>query len=68
MQLALPARAGFEVVGVPLVKPGFMSSSSQPRLGRVLLGRPATRYVNAAALVTDMAVHFKWGRRPRSPG
>jgi uncharacterized protein YfaS (alpha-2-macroglobulin family) len=64
MKLALPGKGKeFEVVGVPLVKPGFyVVELASPALGRVLLGRPATRYVNAAALVTDMAVHFKWGR------
>jgi len=64
MKLALPGKGKeFEVVGVPLVKPGFyVVELASPELGRVLLGRPATRYVNAAALVTDMAVHFKWGR------
>ncbi len=64
MKLALPGGGRqFEVVGVPLTKPGFyVVELASPVLGRVLLGRPATRYVNAAALVTDMAVHFKWGR------
>ncbi|HEX9963472.1 MAG TPA: MG2 domain-containing protein [Allosphingosinicella sp.] len=64
MKLALPGKGKeFEVVGVPLVKPGFyVVELASPTLGRVLLGRPATRYVNAAALVTDMAVHFKWGQ------
>ncbi|HEX8241773.1 MAG TPA: MG2 domain-containing protein [Allosphingosinicella sp.] len=63
MKLALPGKGKeFEVVGVPLVKPGFyVVELASPALGRVLLGRPATRYVSAAALVTDMAVHFKWG-------
>jgi len=52
-----------EVVGIPLEKPGFyVVELASPRLGRALLGRPATRYVAAAALVTNMAVHFKWGR------
>jgi alpha-2-macroglobulin len=64
MRLALPGRGKeFEVVGVPLVEPGFyVVELASPELGRVLLGRPATRYVNAGALVTDMVVHFKWGR------
>jgi uncharacterized protein YfaS (alpha-2-macroglobulin family) len=53
----------FEVVGIPLARPGFyVVELESPVLGRALLGRPATRYVDAAALVTDMAVHFKWGR------
>jgi uncharacterized protein YfaS (alpha-2-macroglobulin family) len=64
MRLALPGRGKeFEVVGVPLARPGFyVVELASPELGRVLLGRPATRYVAAAALVTDMVVHFKWGR------
>lgn len=64
MKLALPGKGReFEVVGVPLVEPGFyVVELASPELGRVLLGRQATRYVAAAALVTDMAVHFKWGR------
>src|SRR3546814_13823273 len=35
---------------------------ASPELGAALLGRQATRYVATAALVTNMAVHFKWGR------
>jgi hypothetical protein len=64
MRLALPGKGKeFEVVGVPLSKPGFyVVELASPELGRVLLGRRATRYVAAAALVTDMVVHFKWGR------
>ena len=52
-----------EVVGIPLGKPGFyVVELASPRLGRALLGRQATRYVATSALVTNMAVHFKWGR------
>ncbi|HEY1604286.1 MAG TPA: MG2 domain-containing protein [Allosphingosinicella sp.] len=63
-RLVLPAGGKpFEVVGIPLTRPGFyVVELASPMLGRALLGRPATRYVDAAALVTDMAVHFKWGR------
>jgi uncharacterized protein YfaS (alpha-2-macroglobulin family) len=63
-RLVLPAGGRrFEVVGIPLARPGFyVVELASPVLGRALLGRPATRYVDAAALVTDMAVHFKWGR------
>ncbi|MDB5691675.1 MAG: alpha-2-macroglobulin, partial [Alphaproteobacteria bacterium] len=63
-RLVLPAGGRqFEVVGIPLPRPGFyVVELASPVLGRALLGRPATRYVDAAALVTDMAVHFKWGR------
>ncbi|WP_431469270.1 MG2 domain-containing protein [Sphingosinithalassobacter sp. LHW66-3] len=53
----------FEVVGIPLSEPGFyVVELASPRLGQALLGREATRYVSAGALVTNMAVHFKWGR------
>jgi uncharacterized protein YfaS (alpha-2-macroglobulin family) len=64
MQLALPGKGRqFEVVGMPLSRPGFyVVELASPTLGRALLGRPATRYVAAAALVTDLSVHFKWGR------
>jgi len=64
MELALPGGGKeFEVVGIPLSEPGFyVVELASPTLGRALLGRPATRYVAAAALVTDMTVHFKWGR------
>ena len=53
----------FEVVGIPLTRPGFyVVELASPTLGRALLGRNAPRYVASAALVTNMAVHFKWGR------
>ena len=53
----------FEVVGIPLKQKGFhVVEIASPELGAALLGRKATRYVATAALVTDMAVHFKWGR------
>ncbi|QIG81636.1 Ig-like domain-containing alpha-2-macroglobulin family protein [Stakelama tenebrarum] len=53
----------FEVVGIPLTDPGFyVVELASPRLGEALLGRDATRYVATAALVTNMTVHFKWGR------
>lgn len=64
MQLNLPGKGReFEVVGLPLSRPGFyVVELASPVLGQALLGRPATRYVNAAALVTNLSVHFKWGR------
>ncbi len=60
----LPGKGkAFEVVGIPLGQPGFyVVEVGSPALGRALLGRRATRYVATGALVTDMAVHFKWGR------
>ncbi|MDE0878581.1 MAG: MG2 domain-containing protein [Sphingomonas bacterium] len=53
----------FEVVGLPLGKPGFyVVELASPTLGRALLSRNVPRYVASAALVTDLAVHFEWGR------
>jgi uncharacterized protein YfaS (alpha-2-macroglobulin family) len=52
----------FELVGIPLKKPGFyVVEMASPRLGEALTGT-APMYVTTAALVTDMAVHFKKGR------
>ncbi|WP_271300917.1 alpha-2-macroglobulin family protein [Sphingomonas sp. CV7422] len=64
LRLGLPGKGrDFEVVGIPLGKPGFyVVELASPALGRSLLGRNAPRYVASAALVTNMAVHFKWGR------
>ncbi|SEM99890.1 hypothetical protein SAMN05192583_1799 [Sphingomonas gellani] len=64
LNVALPGKGkDFEVVGIPLAKPGFyVVELASPVLGRALLGRDVSRYVATAALVTDMAVHFKWGR------
>ncbi len=64
MKVALPGKGkDFEVVGVPLSGKGFhVVEFASPALGSALLGRPVPRYVAAGALVTDMAVHFKWGR------
>lgn len=62
--VSLPGKGKeFEVVGIPLNKPGFyVVEVASPILGEALLGRKATRYVSTGALVTNMAVHFKWGR------
>jgi uncharacterized protein YfaS (alpha-2-macroglobulin family) len=64
MKIGLPGQGkDFEVVGIPLGKPGFyVVELASPVLGQALLGRKAPRYVASAALVTNMAVHFKWGR------
>jgi uncharacterized protein YfaS (alpha-2-macroglobulin family) len=63
------ARA-FEVVGIPLKQPGFyVVELASPRLGEALLAGSEPRskdkpvyHVSTAALVTDLAVHFKQGR------
>ncbi|MBU6267638.1 MAG: alpha-2-macroglobulin, partial [Sphingomonadales bacterium] len=64
LKLALPGKGkDFEVVGIPLHGKGFhVVELASPVLGKALLGRDTPRYVAAGALVTDMAVHFKWGR------
>jgi uncharacterized protein YfaS (alpha-2-macroglobulin family) len=52
-----------EVIGIPLKEPGFYVVELESRLlGTALLGRDETRYVDTVALVTNLAVHFKWGR------
>jgi uncharacterized protein YfaS (alpha-2-macroglobulin family) len=57
------ARA-FEVVGIPLKRPGFyVVELASPRLGAALLGaKNKPYYVQSAALVTNLSVHLKWGR------
>jgi uncharacterized protein YfaS (alpha-2-macroglobulin family) len=53
----------FEVVGIPLQEPGFyVVELASPRLGAALHGENRPYYVHAAALVTNLAVHFKQGR------
>lgn len=52
----------FELVGIPLKKPGFyVVEMNSPKLGKALTGK-SEMYVATAALVTDMAVHMKKGR------
>ncbi len=62
----LPKREGgkaFEVIGIPLGEPGFhVVEIASPRLGAALLGDDRPRYVATTALVTNLAVHFKWGK------
>ena len=64
--LVLPKPLGArpaEVVGIALGRPGlYIVELQSRRLGAALLGRDATRYVSSAALVTNLAVHLKWGR------
>ncbi len=53
----------FEVVGIPLTQRGFYVVEIESKvLGAALLGKDQTRYVSTAALVTNLSVHFKWGR------
>ena len=62
---ALPKPGGaqaFEVVGLPLEKPGFyVVEVESKRLGKSLLGDNNPMFVRTTALVTNLAVHFKWG-------
>lgn len=52
----------FEVVGIPLRKPGFyVVELASPRLGAALSGKRETAYVSSAALVTNLVAHFKRG-------
>src|SRR4030095_382464 len=53
----------FEVVGIPLKEPGFyVVEIANEMLGAALIGKDSTMYVPTSALVTNLAVHFKWGR------
>ena len=53
----------FEVVGIPLKKAGFyVVELESPKLGAALLGKPKPMFIQSAALVTNLAAHFKWGR------
>ena len=52
--------AEFEVVGIPLAKPGFHIVEVESQiLGAALLTQPKPMYVRTAALVTNLAVHLK---------
>ena len=53
----------FEVVGIPLTKPGFyVVEMGSPALGASLLGKSQAMYVRTSVLVTNLGVHFKQGR------
>jgi len=52
-----------EVAGIPLGTPGFyVVELESRRLGTALLGHDAVRYVATSALVTNLSIHFEWGR------
>lgn len=56
-----------EVIGIPLKQRGFYVVEIGSRLlGQSLLGRDEVRHVSTAALVTNLAVHFNWGRERSS--
>src|SRR5204863_40741 len=64
-EFTLPKPVGadaFEVVGIPLGEPGlYIVELESARLGASFLGPATPMYVPAAALVTNLSVHFKWG-------
>jgi alpha-2-macroglobulin len=64
--LAIPKPNGpsaFEVMGIPLKHRGlYVVELKSERLGSVLLGDSKPMYVPTAALVTNLAVHFKLGK------
>ncbi|HYH42591.1 MAG TPA: MG2 domain-containing protein, partial [Burkholderiales bacterium] len=52
-----------EVIGIPLKKPGYyIVELASPRLGRALHGEDKPYYVSTSVLVTNLAVHLKYGR------
>ncbi len=62
---ALPKPLGareFEVVGIPLAKPGLhIVEVESKKLGQSLIADKSPMFVQAAALTTNLAVHFKLG-------
>ncbi len=64
-KISIPKPLGerdFELLGIPLKKPGFyVVELESPKLGQFLLAG-GTMYVASAALVTNLSVHFKKGR------
>lgn len=53
----------FEVIGIPLQKPGYHIVEIESQLlGNALLATPKPMYVRSAALVTNLAVHLKTGQ------
>lgn len=55
-------RQAFEVIGIPLREPGFyVVELASPKLGGGVVEGAGTAYVSAAALVTNLAAHFKHG-------
>jgi uncharacterized protein YfaS (alpha-2-macroglobulin family) len=56
-----------EVIGIPLQEPGlYVVEIGSRLLGQSLLGRDDLRFVSTSALVTNLAVHFNWGRESSS--
>jgi hypothetical protein len=58
----LKGKKSFEVVGIPMKSPGFYVVEIQSEiLGAALLGESKPMYVPTTVLVTNLAVHLKWG-------
>lgn len=56
-----------EVIGIPLAQRGFyVVEIASKLLGQSLLGRDELRHVSTSALVTNLSVHFNWGRESSS--
>ena len=54
--------SAFEVVGIPLPKPGYyVLEAESRRLGQALFGADQPMFVRTTALMTNLGVHFKWG-------
>jgi uncharacterized protein YfaS (alpha-2-macroglobulin family) len=55
-------KRAFEVIGIPLRQPGFyVVELASPKLGAALNEHGGTAYIRTAALVTNLAAHFKHG-------
>jgi len=53
----------FEVVGIPINEPGYhVVEAESLRLGQSLLDQRAPMFVRTGVLVTNLGVHFKFGR------
>jgi uncharacterized protein YfaS (alpha-2-macroglobulin family) len=53
----------FEVVGIPFKEPGlYLVELESTLLGQALLGASKPMYVPTVVLVTNLSVHFKWGK------
>lgn len=65
-KLSIPKPGGaraFEVIGIQFKESGFYVVEVESAiLGSSLLGRPEPVFVPATVLVTNLSVHFKWGR------
>ncbi len=50
------------MIGIPIPRPGFYVVELESQiLGNALLGKDTRMYVPTTVLVTNLAVHFKWG-------